>query len=158
MITEDELTGNFRFWYADWVIKSLFSFVLIVLLFVASLGLVAYRLQDPAFVVGQARQVNLYGRLAENVSALLPIDQTKGFALTSADVSDVLKSGIDGEQFYGFLTAAGNAYLPWLTGKTKDLNFSYDLTGTKQKLSDAATTKILVVAASLSFCLVPVKS
>lgn len=134
------------------MIKSLLSFILIILLFLASLGFVVYQLQDPEFVVSQAREVNLYGRLAENVGALLPESQEKDYGLTSADITDVLKNTVDGSQFYGFMSAGGNAYLPWLTGKTNELKFSYDLTSTKQKLTEAVAAKIRSKYDNLAIC------
>lgn len=134
------------------MIKSFFILLLTALLFLATFGYVVYRLQDPQFVVDQSRSVNLYGRLVSNVGGFLPSDQLKNSGFDSADITDVLKSGIDGEQFYRLEQTALNAYLPWLTGKTDSLSFTYPLQETKQKLNDAATAKILAKYNNLPMC------
>ena len=134
------------------MIKSFVILVLTVLLFLASFGYVVFRLQDPHFVVEQSRSVNLYSRLTGNVAGFLPSDEIERFGLEPADVTEILKSGIDGERFYDFLTKAGEAYLPWLTGKTATLSFSYSLQETKLKLADATSARILTKYNSLPTC------
>lgn len=139
-------------WYAEIVIKSFLGFILTVLLFLSSLGFVVYRLQDPQFIVSQAQSVNFYGRLTNNVSQYLPPEDVKNFGLSNDDVTEVLKSAVSSDQFYGFISSAANAYLPWLTGKNNDLAFSYDLMPIKQSLSTALAAKILVKYNVLPLC------
>ncbi|MCR4308283.1 MAG: hypothetical protein NUV80_07050, partial [Candidatus Berkelbacteria bacterium] len=134
------------------MIKSFFIFLLTGLLFLASFGYVVYRLQDPEFVGSQSRSVNLYGRLVSNVGGLLPADELKQMGFNNADIADVLKTGVEGEQFYEFEEAALKAYLPWLTGKTDSLSFSYSLVETKIKLTDATSAKILAKYNNLPIC------
>ncbi|MEK7202467.1 MAG: hypothetical protein AAB669_02975 [Patescibacteria group bacterium] len=134
------------------MIKSFFIFLLTILLFLASLGYVVYRLQDPEFVISQARSVNLYGRLVGNVGQFIPSEELKSFGLTNADVTDILKSGFDGEQFYDLTGVVLGAYLPWLTGQTDSLAYSYPLGGVKQKLEGATAAKLSAKYYSLPLC------
>ncbi|MDP3992962.1 MAG: hypothetical protein Q8Q05_01990 [bacterium] len=134
------------------MIKSFFIFLLTILLFLASLGYVVYRLQDPEFVISQARSVNLYGRLVGNVGQFIPSEELKSFGLTDTDVTDLLKSGFDGEQFYDLTGVALGAYLPWLTGQTDSLDYTYELGGVKQKLESATATKLSAKYYSLPLC------
>ena len=134
------------------MIKSFFILLLTTLLFLATFGYVVYRLQDPQFVVDQSRSVNLYGRLVSNIGGFLQADDSEKTGLDNADMTDVLKSGIDGEHFYGFEQKALDAYLPWLTGKNDTLSFSYPLQETKQKLENEATAKILAKYDNLPMC------
>ncbi|MEK7171123.1 MAG: hypothetical protein AAB774_02360 [Patescibacteria group bacterium] len=124
------------------MIKSFSNFVIILLLFLSSLGYVAFRLQDPHFVLQSARSVNLYGRLAANIEPLIGQDQLNSTGLKSSEVIDLLKSAVDAEQFYVLASQALEAYLPWLTGRDDSISFSYDLTPTKQKLTDGLTAKM----------------
>ncbi len=141
--------------YAGNVIKSLFGFIIINLLFLASLGLVAYRLQSPDFVLSQARSVNLYGRLTSNIEPILANSDLKSIGLESSDAVEVLRAAVDGEQFYGFVGAALKSYLPWLTGQTDSITFSYDLAPAKEKMTDELSAKILARYNSLPVCTTP---
>lgn len=134
------------------MIKSFFIFLLTILLFLASLGYVVYRLQNPDFVVAQSRSVNLYGRLVGNVGQFLPTDELINLGLTNTDVTDILKSGLDGEQFYDLTGVVLGAYLPWLTGQTDSLSYSYELGSVKQKLTEATEAKLLAEYYSLPLC------
>lgn len=138
--------------YAVDVIKSFVILLLTTLLFLATFGYVIYRLQDPQFVVSQSRSVNLYGRLASNIGEFLPADELEKSGFNATDVTDVLKAGMDGDRFYELEATALNAYLPWLTGKTDSLSFSYPLQETKTKLTDSAKAKILTKYGNLPVC------
>ena len=99
-----------------------------------------------------SRSVNLYGRLAENVGKFLPTDQLNNFALETSDTTEILKSGIDGETFYKFEQAVLSSYLPWLTGNTDSLEFSYNLQEIKQKLTAMTNAKIIAKYNSSPTC------
>lgn len=125
-----------------------------LLLFIGSFGVVVYRMQDTNFVVDRARSVNLYSRLATNITPLIAGDEsiTKDIGLTSLETPELIKGAIDGEQFYDFLHQYLDAYIPWITGKTDKLDFTYDLSPTKDKLTDSLATKILAQYDALSVC------
>lgn len=134
------------------MIRSFFIFILTGLLFLASFGYVVYRLQDPQFVVEQSRSVNLYGRLVGNVGQFLPADELQSLGLSNTDVTDILKSGLDGEQFYDFMGVVLGAYLPWLSGRTDSLSYSYELISVKQHLTEATEAKLLARYYGLPLC------
>lgn len=127
----------------DTMIKSFLGLVLTILLFLSSLGFVTYQLQNPDFITAQARKVNLYGRLTDNIKPLL--NQQGGLndlPLTSEDLNDVVKKSVDGETFYDFSHQYLTAYLDFLTGKNNALDFSYSLGVVKDKATTELATKL----------------
>lgn len=134
------------------MIKTFLSFPLIVLLFLSTLAYTVYRLENPAFLSGQAREVNLYGRLSNQLETVLPKELSDGLPLPKSDIAEVIRSSIDGPVFYDFLDKFLTSELDWLTGRTDQLAFSYSLSGVKHKAQDALAAKLIARYSSLPAC------
>lgn len=134
------------------MIKSFLSFILVLLLFLSTLGYVVSRLKDPAFLSSQARQVNLYGRLSTQLPSLLPENLTKDSPLSREELADVVRTSIDGPTFYAFLDGFLTAEVNWLTGQSDQLNYQYSLIPIKEKARDELTKKLLTHYDNLAAC------
>jgi len=128
--------------YAVSMLKTFFGFLLAVAVFFSTLGIVLIRLQNPDFLVKQAREINLYGRLADNLEPLLAHGSAEELSLTPQELNDALKTAIDGEQFYDFISLYLRAVIPWLTGDTNELQFSYSLAESKSRFRDQLSAKL----------------
>jgi len=124
------------------MLKTFFGFLLAVAVFFSTLGIVLIRLQNPDFLVKQAREINLYGRLADNLEPLLAHGSAEELSLTPQELNDALKTAIDGEQFYDFISLYLRAVIPWLTGDTNELQFSYSLAESKSRFRDQLSAKL----------------
>jgi len=133
------------------MLKLIFNFILIWLVFLSSLGYVAYQLQKPSFLVAEARQVRLYDRLTGQIGAVLP-KATKDSPFTDAELKDIITQSIDANAFYDFTNQAATAYLDWLTGRADTLTFNYNFTPTKSRLNDTITEKLLAKYNNLPTC------
>lgn len=138
--------------YCGYMLKTFFIFWLIALLFLSSLAFVLFRLKSPEFLVTQAREVNLYGRLTANLEPVIQSTELERYGLAQPDVADVVKTAVDGERFYDFLGKYLDSNLNWLTGETEVINFSYELAPVKQRLVEEATTKIMTKYNALPVC------
>jgi hypothetical protein len=134
------------------MIKTLFGFVLIALIFLSTLGVTVYRSQNPEFLNKQAREANLYGRLTTNLPQVLPDEFGAESGLGKEDVADVLVAVVDGQTFYSFLDSATTSYLSYLTGRSSELNFRYDLTPLKTTGRDRALDRLLAKYEELPVC------
>lgn len=109
------------------MIKGTLNILLICLLFLSSLGITIYRLKDSEFLVEQARNVNTYNRLLNNIDLLVTTPEGKEQLLSKEELKTVIGAGIDGNTFYDFLGGYTKAYLDYLTGSSERLYFVYDL-------------------------------
>jgi hypothetical protein len=134
------------------MIKTFLSFPLILLLFLSTLAYTVYRLESPTFLSGQAREVNLYGRLSNQLEGVMPKEISEGLPLSKSDIADVIRSSIDGPIFYDFLDKFLTSELDWLTGRTDQLAFSYSLAAVKHKAQDALAAKLTAQYSSLPAC------
>ncbi len=134
------------------MIKSFFSLLLIVLLFLSSLGYAAHRVKDPDFLTEQARNANLYGRLTTTLPKTLDDKMFESSGFSKEDLTDVVTAAIDSTTFYSFTEAAAQAYLPWLTGEEDNLSFRYDLAPVKATARDRAVDRMLARYAALPLC------
>jgi len=135
------------------MLKGFFGLILTGLLFFSSLGFVVFRLGSADFIVEQAREVSLYGRLINNIEPLLGFREgNKPPLLEGEELSEVVRSAVDGEQFYDFLGRYLKAHLEWLTGERETLNFSDDVTAVKQKASNELAAKVLAKYEGLPSC------
>ncbi len=110
---------------------------LIILLLLSSFGFTINRLQDPDFLVSQAREVSLYNRVVNKYDTFLPKDLINNGQLSADEMKQVLTYAIDGETFYSILHDYLAAYLDYYTGRSSKLYFGYDLT----KINTRAKTK-----------------
>lgn len=135
------------------MIKGFFTLILTTLLFLSSLGYVLYTIKQPEFLTAQAREVNFYGRLTNpnNLSPLLEHSDAN-FGLDATDTTDVIKAAIPGDTFYDFLGKYLTSTLDYLTGKSSDPAFSYDLASIKLAAQDQLAAKYTVVYKNLPVC------
>lgn len=136
----------------DSPMKTLLSIVLVFLLFVGSLGYVAKRLQNPEFLVAQAREVNVYGRLSEKLGTTLPEGFIEGYPLTPEELTSVITTTIDADTFYDFLQVYAGSYVTYLSGKSETLNIQYNLTEIKGRLVESLATKLSAKYQNLPTC------
>lgn len=126
--------------------------ILVVLIFLSTLGYTIYRLEDADFLVSQARSVNLYARLSNEFGQVLPANTNFIFKLTDDETKQILTYAIDGQTFYDFLGQYLKVNVDYLSGKTSDYNFSYDLTAVKNRAQDKATEITLARYNDLPVC------
>lgn len=134
------------------MIKGLFNFVFIWLLFLASLGFTLYTLQKPGFLVDQARDVRLYERLTGNIGSFFPKEKREQIPLTDAELTDLLTSSVDADTFYGFSDQLVTAYSNYFTSRSETLSFSYNLASVKEKTTAALTAKLIAKYNDLPEC------
>lgn len=132
--------------------RTLLSIVLVFLLFVGSLGYVAKRLQNPEFLVAQAREVNVYGRLTEKLGEVLPKGFIENYPLTKVEVKDVVTATVDADTFYNFLEVYAGGYVTYLSGKSETLDIQYSLVEVKSHLIETLTTKLSAKYQNLPLC------
>ncbi len=132
--------------------KTLLSLILVFLLSVSSLGYVAKRLQNPEFLISQAREVNFYGRLSSQLGENLPDGFIEGYPLTKEETTAVITEAVDADTFYGFMEVYVGAYLDYLTGQSETVTFQYNLVPTKERLVEAMATKLIAKYQSLPTC------
>jgi hypothetical protein len=134
------------------VIKGLFNLVLIGLIFLSSVAYTLYKLEDPNFLAEQARKVNLYGRISNQFDNFMPEDFNFVFSLTKEETKSILTYAVDGQTFYDFLGKYLTVNVDWLTGKTNDYNFTYDVTAIKNRARDRSTEIAITRYNNLPLC------
>ncbi len=134
------------------MIKTFFGFVLVALIFFSTLGLSLSQLQKPEFLSEQARRVNLYGRLINNLPKLLEDEMLKDSPLSEEDIIGVVQSGVDSQTFYTFLDQYLKEHVDWLSGRSQTLNFKYDLAGVKVAAQEKATSRLIAKYEDLPTC------
>lgn len=125
------------------MIKTLLNFILIVLIFVSTVGYTLNRLQDPEFIITQAREVNVYGRVTNFLPTLFPATEIPGLPLSQADQILIITSAINGETFYDFLNKYLTFHLGWFKGEIKEYQFEYNFIQAKAR-AETKTTEILL--------------
>lgn len=131
--------------------RSFFILVLIGLLFLSSLAFVVFRLKDPDFLVAQSRKANVYNHVVNSSERIMGDDGEK-YGLSKDDMVEVVRAAVDGERFYSFMHQYVSAFSDYLTGKSQNIQFSYDLAPVKQKAVDEMTAKVLAKYAQLPIC------
>lgn len=134
------------------MLRVIFSFVVIILLFLSTVAFTVFQIQRPGFLANQARTVDLYGRVSTQADNLIPEDLVKTSHLSRSDWKDIITTAIPADRFYSFLSAALGSGLDWLTGRTDQLNFQYDLTAVKQDGAAKAKDRLLAEYATLPTC------
>ncbi len=132
--------------------RTLLSLILVFLLSVSSLGYVTKRLQNPEFLIAQAREVNFYGRLSSQLGENLPEGFIEGYPLTKEETTAVITETVDAETFYSFMEVYVGAYLDFMTGKSETVAFQYDLIPVKGRLVEAMATKLSAKYQNLPTC------
>ncbi len=110
------------------------------------------RLENPGVVVGSARSADLYGRLLAHLDTIIPDGYTDTTSLDKKQLAEAVQASVSSDHFYGFLESVLKAYLPYITGQSANLNFSYDLTDLKGKFGDQVVAKQLVAYSNLPTC------
>lgn len=134
------------------MIKSIFNFVFIWLLFLSSLGFTLYQIQRPDFLTTQVKEVRLYERITGNVGSFIPKEMKAKMPFTDSELKDIVTGTIDAATFYGFLDQAAAAYLEYLTGRQDTIEFTYHLAPLKTTFADALTAKMVAKYAALPIC------
>lgn len=134
------------------MLKSFLSFLLIILLFLSTLGYAAKNLENPEFLIEQSRKTNLYGRLTGQIQTMVPKETQDGTKLSKEEMTEIIIKVIDAETFYKVLEQYLNATLGYVSGKSEQLNFSYDLATIKQNAVEEITQKALAKYAALPVC------
>lgn len=134
------------------MIKSFFSFALVALIFVSTLGLIVIKLENPTYLNEQLRRVNLYGRLTGNLTQLLPEDVAKDTPFTPDDVAEIITAAVPADTFYQFSDSFLTAELEWLTSKKGTLNWQYDLLVVRGRLKEKAVDRLLSKYHDLPVC------
>lgn len=132
--------------------RALLNLVLIVLLFLSTLGFVFNRVTDAGFVAGQARVTNLYGRLTTQIETTLPKQFTENSGLTGEDLSTIVRDSIDADTFYTTLEGYLRSQMDWLTSKSDSNNFSFNLAPIKESAVERITEKQLIQYNKLPAC------
>jgi len=122
--------------------KGLLAVVLVGLLFFSSLGYVAKRLQDPQFLVERTEQANLYGRITNQLTDVLPKDFVKQFPITNDEFIEVVKVAVPSQDFYRFLGVYSGAYLNYWTRQSETIDINYSLKEVKSRASSSLADKI----------------
>lgn len=134
------------------MLKSLLYLLLIVLLFVSTIGYVGYQLVRPGFLVAQAENVHLYQQATSQIGTFLPKDALAGSAFSSTDLENILTKAIDANTFYQTLDQASGAYLDYLTGRSANLSYQLNLAPIKTKVADQAKATLVANYQGLPTC------
>lgn len=134
------------------MIKALFNFILIWLVFLSSLGYTINRLEDPEFLTAQVREAKLYDRLTAHLDAVFPKNEVDKLPFTNEDLRQIITKTIDANTFYDALGSAASAYGNWLQGNNSTIGFSYDLAPLKEQFITNATDTALAAYASQPVC------
>ncbi len=134
------------------MLKSFLSFLLIILLFLSTLGYTAKNLENPEFLIEQSRKTNLYGRLTGQIQSMVPKETQDGTKLSKEEMTEIIINVIDAETFYKVLEQYLTVTLGYVTGKSDELNFTYDLTTVEQDAVEEITQKALAKYAALPVC------
>lgn len=135
------------------MLKSFLSLILIFLLVISSLSLTIYQVLRSDFLTDQARQVNLYGRLAGRLEESLKAGTAKqALPLNPADLAEITTAAITADRLYDFSDRYIAAWLDWLTGRSEKLSFQFNLEPVKQDLKDKALERQLANYDSLPEC------
>lgn len=134
------------------MIKTFLGFILMALIFSATLGLSLSQLQKPEFLSEQARRVNLYGRLTSNLPKLVDDQILKDSPFGEEDLMDIVQSSVDSETFYAFLDQYLKEHVDWLAGRTNTLDFTYDLAQVKARAREKANSRIIAKYEGLPTC------
>ncbi len=132
--------------------RSLINFLLIVLLFVSTLGFVAYQSTKPAFLVAQAQRVHLYQQITGQIGNFIPKDSLKGLPLSSDQMSAVMTSAVDASTFYSLLAGVAASYLDYLTGRTAIFHYSLNLQPVKAKIITQGSSAVIAQYQALPLC------
>ncbi len=134
------------------MLKTLLNFLLIALLFIATLGYVAYQLVRPGFLISQAEKVHLYEQTTSQIGSFLPKDATKGSAFSPSDIQAILTKAIDAPTFYADLGGVTGSYLNYLTGRSTSLNYQLNLVPIKSRIASVAKATIIANYQALPTC------
>lgn len=134
------------------MIKTFISLVLIVLLFFSTIAYTFTNAMKPGFLSDQAREVNLYGRLAGNLPIILEKTKLVETPLEPNELAKVITNSIDGNRFYGFLEEYLNAHVNWLTNRVDRLNFTHSIIDIKESLRTSLTQKLIAKHDALPLC------
>ncbi len=134
------------------MLRALATMIVINLLFLSSLAWTLGRLQNPDFLVERSKDINLYGRLSEQLVKLLDQSDKPVLGLSAASQGEIIATAVPPEEFYLFLDQYLTATLGYLTGQKDDLTFHYPLTKTKERIESSATDRILADYYNLPDC------
>lgn len=134
------------------MLKSLLNFLLVLLLFVSTLGYVGHQILQPDFLANQAEKVNLYEQATSQLIALLPKDAAQDSPLSASETEAVIKKALDANTFYRSLHLINNGYVNYLAGRTKEISYNIDLTETKNRLTDETAALFITKYRELPAC------
>jgi hypothetical protein len=134
------------------MLKSALTSLLIILLFVSTLGYTLKRLENPEFLIDQSRKANLYGRLTNQAHYLIPKETLEAIGFDKEETREIVIKVIDAETFYRVLEDYLNAAVQYLNGRSDQFQFSYNLVPLKQKAADEIAQKYLAKYAALPVC------
>lgn len=134
------------------MLKTLLSFLIILLLFISTIGYVAYQVTRPGFLVKSAEDVHLYEQATAQASTFLPKDALGNLPLTTGEIQTVLAKSIDANTFYTDLGKVSDGYLDYLTGRSDQLKFKLDLRPIKDNLEQQATAVVVADYQALPTC------
>lgn len=129
--------------------KTFWAFTFICLLLLTMLTWSFSRLFSGEFLVNVLRDNNAYNRLLDNPSVYQDLEMGN---LSQEQVKTILAKAIPAETFYSFLQQYFDSYADWFTGRVNELNFSYDLSATRQKARDALVETTLSSYNNLPDC------
>lgn len=134
------------------MLRALTSMILIVLVFLSTLGYVGHQLTQPDFLVGQAERVHLYEQTTTQIQTLLPKDSLKGLPFSPTDIQTIIGQAVDAQTFYSDLGGLIGAYSDWLTGRSAALNYQLNLAPIKTKLVNQASSQLVADYQGLPIC------
>lgn len=132
------------------MLKLLLNPILVVLIFLSSLGLVVIKLENPQLITDQARAIDLYGRISGDLPSIIGNSQSSG--LTKDQLKTVITESIDAPTFYDFFSKLITQQTNYLTGKSDDPHFQYSLSPFKDKLKDNLANQLSSQYENLPTC------
>lgn len=134
------------------MLKGLFNFVFIWLLFFSSLAFTVYQIQRPNFLASEVKEAELYERLTSNIGAILPAEAKNSLPFSDGELKEIVTEAVPKEAFYNLTTAISDSYLEYITSREASLNFNYPLEPVKSGLITAVTAKTQAKYAALPVC------
>jgi len=129
--------------------KSFWALTFIGLLLLTMLTWSVSRLLSGKYLVDQLRGSKTYDRLLDNPSIWREIQAGN---LSENQIKNLISQSITPDIFYGFAEGYLTAFTDWLTGRSPNLNYAYDMSNVKRRAKEAVAGMILSSYDNLPDC------